>query len=411
MQTTARNRSVSEVGRRAKRTVVAAAVLASAPAWTLAQSSDAPAVETLRLTPIQMSTNDSYFGTVRARDLSSLSYEARGCVIEVSEDAKTVGEVAAGHGLLRLDDQRAQLAVRTAEARVLELQAAMAERELAVAAAIADEKRRKEDLAFVEEEFQRNSVMLGRGLINESTMETIERRFMEARFTAERAIEAIANAEAAKNRAEIALQIGQLEVDSAGLNLDDLQIMAPFDGVLVGFDANVGDCVQEGELAAQIFRPDQKSVDVFFPISRLASQSGSGLTVGQSVTVTRVNGDTCGGTITQLDADADAETQFVEATVDVDAACAPSLFLNEAVEIEATQSEDDSAFAIPSTAIQGAQTVFLVDEVSNQLVSIEAEILSRSGPDAVAMIPGGAGRLLVTLSEASMTDGQAVRSN
>ena len=107
-------------------------------------------------------------------------------------------------------------------------------------------------------------------------MDTIERRFMEANFAVERASEAIANAETALKRAEIALEIGELDQQSAVIDNSKLVLKAPFDGVLVGFDANVGDCIQEGELAARIYKPDEKSVDVFFRISRLTAPEASG---------------------------------------------------------------------------------------------------------------------------------------
>ena len=286
--------------------------------------------------------SDTYFGTVRAREISSLSYGARGCIVSVSDDAKRERIVKAGEVLVKLDDQRSQLALITAEARVSELAAGIEERQLAAEAARADERRRVQELEFVEEEFKRNSVMAGRGLINESAMDTIERRFMDARFAAERAGEAIANAEAAVKRAEIAHEIGILDLQSAKINLDMFTMTAPFDGVLVGFDANTGDCIQEGELAAQIYVPDQKSVDVFFSISRLATSDAAALAIGSKVIITRVNDESCGGTITRLDTEADLETQFVEATVDVEVACASSLFLNEAVEVAPVPGMNDA---------------------------------------------------------------------
>jgi len=286
---------------------------------------------------------DTYFGTVRASDIVSLSYVARGCITEVNETAKRSRTVEAGQVLVSMDDQRAALVLRTAEARVTDLSAAIDERLLSLAAARADERRQNEELDFVEQEFQRNSVMQGRGLINETTMEAIERRFMDARFAAERAGEAIANAEAAVKRAELALEIGKLDMQSAELDMADYALIAPFAGVLVGFDASLGACVQEGQLAASIYKPQEKSVDVFFPISRLSAPGASGLAIGAAVKITRVNDESCAGTITRLDTEADPETQFVEATVDVDEACAPSLFINEAVEIEATQAKAEDA--------------------------------------------------------------------
>lgn len=400
----ARNKQHRATWSRAAAGLVAACLAAPA----MAQDTSVRSVAAERLNPGEAVLTDTYFGTVRARDITSLSYGVRGCVVDVSQAAKDTRTVTEGQVLVKLDDERSLLDLRTAEARALELSAAVEERQLAIEAAVADNRRRAEELAFVTKEFERNSTMLGRGLINESTMETIERRYMEARFAAERAGEAIANAEAAKRRAEIALEIGRLEQQSAKVNHTEYELAAPFNGVLVGFEANVGDCVQEGEQAARIYVSDQKSVDVFFLISRLSSPHASGLSTGADVMVTRVNGETCGGTITRLDTEADSETQFVEATVDVDESCAPRLFLNEAVEIEAVQGAVEHAFSVPNSAILGENTIFLVDEDQMRLQEVMVDVVMRGDRDTILRIPGAAGRLIVTSSLPSMADGQAV---
>lgn len=294
---------------------------------------------TIFATQAPAQSGDTFFGTVRASDIAGLSYGTRGCIVEVAEAAKQSRQAKAGEVLVRLDDQRSRLALRTAQARVAELEAQVEERQLAITAAEADGRRRAEELDFVSEEYQRNSIMLGRGLINETAMEAVERRFMDARFTAERAGEAIETARAAKTRAEIALEIGRLELESAQINHEDLTLVAPFDGVLLGFEPNVGDCVQEGGQAGQIYAPDRKAVDVYLLISRLSAEGSSGMSIGAPVRVKRVNGTVCGGSITRVDTEADLENQFVEATIEVEPACAMDLFLNEAVEVEAAASD------------------------------------------------------------------------
>jgi len=287
----------------------------------------------------------AFFGSVRAREIASLSYGARGCVTEVAETAENGGAVAAGAVLVRLDDQRAALALRTAEARLFELQAAVEERALAVASAEADARRRQQELTFVGEEFERSSAMLDRGLINESAMDTVERRYMDATFAAERATEAIASAEAAAKRAELALEIGQLDRQSAEIDLSKFTLAVPFDGILAGFDATVGACVQEGELAGQVYMPDQKSVDVYLQVRLLTGAAGGGLAVDAPVRVLRVNDEACAGTIARIDTEADLENQLVQVTVDVDETCAPRLFLNESVKIEV--GSDEAALTRP----------------------------------------------------------------
>lgn len=365
-------------------------------------------VGTVRLKAEMPVATDTFFGTVQASDIAGLSYEARGCVVEVSEQAKRARVATAGQVLVRLDDQMSALGLRTWEARVAELAAQIEERELSLQSATADDLRRQQELELTTAEFERNSTMLGRGLINETTMEGVERRFMEARFAADRAQEAIATAQAAKRRAEIAHEIGKLDLQTAQLSHENLVITAPFDGVLVGFDTNVGDCVQEGERAAQIYAPNEKSVEVFILIRRLSETGATGISAGSDVLITRVNGQVCGGTITRFDTEADLENQFVKATIEVDEVCAPELFLNEAVEVVAMLNTGDDTYEIPTGALTTSDEVMLVDEESMQLMPVAAEILQLGPREAIARIPGGDGRLLVTRVTPEMTAGQTV---
>ena len=383
------------------RTVLATAAfgLIALPGW----AQDPVAVRTIELVPVAAPA-DTYFGTVRARDIFSLSYGARGCIVDVAEDAKAERLVRAGQVLVRLDDARSLLGLRTAEARVAELEAALEERRLSVDAAVADERRRGQDLALVQEEFQRSSEMLGRGLINESAMDAIERSFLESTFAAERAQESIATAKAAARRAEIALEIGRLEVATAQVDHEKLLLVAPFDGVLVGFDANSGDCIAEGALAGRIYVPEQKSVDVFFRISRLTEEGGGGVSVGAEVQVTRVNGAACGGTITRIDTEADLETQFVEATVDVDPACAPNLFLNESVEVEAVSN--DPVYSLPFTAIDNGM-VYVVGD-TNRLRGVAVDVVSTSGSNVLVRLEDVNAQRVVAETFAEIADGLVV---
>jgi len=352
-------------------------------------------IETARLVPHAPPASEAYFGTVRARDLFSLSYGAKGCITAVAEDAKSQRLVQAGQTLVELDDMRPQLALRTARARLEELAAAVEERELAVKAARADDVRRKQDLALVTGEFERSSVMMGRGLINESAMDDMQRRFMESQFSVERAAEAIATAEAALKRAEIAYEIGALDVQAEEINIADLSLTVPFDGVLIGFDANVGDCIQDGAEAAQIFEPDQKSVDVFFRISQLTAPEASGLAIGAPVKITRINDTECSGTITRIDAEADVESQFVETSIDVDPACAPDLFLNESVKVEAAQTSADDTYFVPNSALLDNASLFLVDEQSNSLMATQVEIIAPGPQSSLIRLSDSIDRLYV----------------
>lgn len=275
-----------------------------------------------------------FAGTVVARELTGLSYETGGCIVAVSGPARRSGTADPGQVLVELDPQAAELSLQTARARVADLEAAVDEKQLAIDAAEANVDRRAQELDFVGKEFARNEQMFRRGLINESTMEGVESRMMNARFAADQARETRASAISAKTRAEIALDIGKLEMQSQEVDFGALKLRAPYGGVLLGFAPNVGDCVTAGASAAQIYAPEKKSVEVFVRVDQLVAQQSSGVTIGAPVRIARLNGDACGGTFTWIGTEADLEHQYVKSSIEVDEACAPALFLNEAVEVE-----------------------------------------------------------------------------
>ena len=147
---------------------------------------------------------------------------------------------------------------------------------------------------------------------------------------------------------------------------------------------------------------------MFILIRRLSETGATGISAGSDVLITRVNGQVCGGTITRFDTEADLENQFVKATIEVDEVCAPELFLNEAVEVVAMLNTGDDTYEIPTGALTTSDEVMLVDEESMQLMPVAAEILQLGPREAIARIPGGDGRLLVTRVTPEMTAGQTV---
>lgn len=275
-----------------------------------------------------------FAGTVVASEITGLSYETGGCIVAVSEAARKSGAAEAGQVLVELDGRAAKLALATAQARVADLEAAVAERQLAVDAAQASVERRRQELDLVEKEFTRNEQIFRRGLLNETTMEAVESKMLSATFAADQADEALASALSAKARAEISLRIGNLELESSVDEVEALTVVAPYTGVLLGFEPNVGECVAARAPTAQIYAPDNKAVEVFVRVDQLVTGDSSGVAIGAPVEIGRINGETCGGAFTWIGTEADLEQQFVKTSIDVDASCAPSLFLNEAVEVQ-----------------------------------------------------------------------------
>lgn len=273
-------------------------------------------------------------GTVVANNKTGLSYEARGCITDLSSDAVKSGTATAGQVLIQLDDRAANLAHKTAQVRLNDLEAAVSERAFAITVANADVARVTEEQDFVNREYERTRVLFQRGLVNETTLDTAERRKLDATFVVQRAEEALERAKAAKGRAEIALEIGQLELQARELDLEALTLRAPFDGVLLNFNPNIGDCVAQGGQAAEIYDPTEKSVETFVYVDQLVDAGRVGVVSGNPVQVVRTNGQVCEGVFSLIETEANLESQNVKAKIELAQTCAPDLFLNEAVGIQ-----------------------------------------------------------------------------
>ena len=278
----------------------------------------------------------SLAGTVVADNMTGLSYRVRGCITSVSKEATDTGIATVNQELIKLDDRVAKIAVATAVARVKDLEAEVGDREFSVTAVQAEIIRVQEEQDFVVREYERTRLLFQRGIVNETTLETAARRKMEATLALERIQEELQRALSGKSRAEIALDIGLLELNARQFDLQELAMIAPFSGVLLNFNPKVGDCVSQGALAAQIYKPKDKSVETFAFMDNLVDANQFGLTIGNSVQVIRVNGESCPGQISLLGTEANLETQSVKVRIKLDPNCAVKMFLNEGVKIELT---------------------------------------------------------------------------
>ena len=278
----------------------------------------------------------SLAGTVVADNMTGLSYRVRGCITSVSKKATNTSIAAINQELIKLDDRLAKIAVATALARVKDLEAEVGDREFSVTAVQAEIIRVQEEQDFVVREYERTRLLFQRGIVNETTLEAAERRKMEASFALERIQEELQRALSGKSRAEIALDIGLLELNARQFDLQELAMQAPFSGVLLNFNPKIGDCVSQGALAAQIYKPKDKSVETFAFMDNLVDAKQFGLTKGNSVQVIRVNGDSCPGQISLVGTEANLETQSVKVRIKLDPNCAVKMFLNEGVKIQLT---------------------------------------------------------------------------
>jgi multidrug efflux system membrane fusion protein len=114
-------------------------------------------------------------------------------------------------------------------------------------------------------------------------------------------------------QAKTKLEAARVTFERSGLDLQNLSIKAPFDGIVESRPVEIGDFVQPGQLCAQIVELNPLKISAVITESEISKVS-----LGSDARVTLVNGDTLNGKITYLSHQADAVTRSyrVEAKVE-----------------------------------------------------------------------------------------------
>jgi len=114
-------------------------------------------------------------------------------------------------------------------------------------------------------------------------------------------------------QAKTRLESARVAVERSALDLQNLSIKAPFDGIVESRPVEIGDFVQPGQLCAQIVELDPLKIIAVITESEIGK-----ISLGSAVKVTLVNGDLLNGKITYLSRQADAVTRSyrVEAMVE-----------------------------------------------------------------------------------------------
>ncbi len=182
-------------------------------------------------------------GQIRATRRSVLAAEEEGLVTQVM--VREGDRVEAGQVIARLDDKRAALELRRAEAVLLSARASVAERE-----ALLENARR--DLERVQQTYDR-----GGGNEREIDQARTDLQAAEARLSA----------------AEADVVLNEVLVDLAKTRLEDMVVKAPFAGRIVRRNAEAGQWLGGGDAVAEIVSLDTVEAWIDVP-ERLVARLG-----------------------------------------------------------------------------------------------------------------------------------------
>jgi len=211
-------------------------------------------------------------GYVVAQRRAAVASKASGRLVELNVREGSV--LKAGELIARLDDSDVQAALQGAQAGVQQAAAGLGQAEAALGQA-------RVELANAEAELQRSMGLQAQGFVSAQSGDAARRRVDAARAAVAAAQAGIAGARAAQAQAAAQLKAQQVNRDSA-------EIRAPFDGVVLVKNANVGDMITPfssaaGAQGAVVTMADMSTLEVEADVSE---SNVALIRVGQPVEIT-----------------------------------------------------------------------------------------------------------------------------
>ena len=223
--------------------------------------------------------NDHYVSTDNAyvqQDKVSISAEVGGRIVEVA--VKENQNVNAGDLLFRIDPEPYRIAIEQADASIAAAQVRVVGLETEYRTTSVDIDSAREDVAFYEKEFQRQSSLMQDGFTTRARLQAAEHALSDARSKL-----ANAQADASKARAALAtgsaapgvnpaIKAGQAQRDQALLNLARTEVRAPISGIVSQADRlQIGQMMVQGLPGVTIVARNNSWIEANFKETDLAN--------------------------------------------------------------------------------------------------------------------------------------------
>lgn len=225
----------------------------------------------------ELSPTLELYGRLESPQDAGVTAAVSGEVIEVQvRDGETV---TAGQPLLRMDDREARLSLlqREADVRDIEAQIRLEQRRAARNRESLD--RERELLRLVERDADRALNLQRDGVLSQSDVDTVTENLKRAQLALNARELAIEESEIRLSQLDAQQMRAAAVRDQAALDLERMQVSAPFDGLVSGLTVSQGDRAQAGEVLMRVHNPERIELRVQIP-TRLAFRVRDALAAG-----------------------------------------------------------------------------------------------------------------------------------
>jgi len=203
------------------------------------------------------------YGRLESPQDAGVTAAVTGDVLEVPiRDGDTV---AAGQLLLRMDDREAHLTLLQREADVRDVEAQIRLEQQRVLRGRESLKREQELLDLVERDAERAVNLQRDGVLSQANVDTVTENLKRAQLALNARELSIEESEI--RLAQLAAQQMRATAvrDQAALDLERMQVIAPFAGVVSGLAVSQGDRAQAGEILMRVHNPESMELRVQIP--------------------------------------------------------------------------------------------------------------------------------------------------
>lgn len=354
------------------------------------------AVNVAKVVPITATPVIETFGEVISGRTLELRAASNGALVQMSNNFREGGVVQQDELLFQTDPATASANAKLSQATLDEANAELTEANEALGLARDELVAAEHQYALRQQVLIRQTSLRERGIGTETALEISALAASAAEQSALVKRQALANAKARINRANISLSRSYINYTEAARVLAETAVTAKFDGVLSDVTGDLGALVNAGERLAKLIDPN--ALEVAFRISNTEFNyiTGSGKPINQAKVTVRFAGINAEipAIIDRVSA-AVGEGQtgrelYASLVVDKVATVRPGDFVSVRLEEPAL----DNVAILPATAVSAAGEVMVLGQ-GDRLEALNVKVLRKQGDAVIVAIGKLSGREVV----------------